>query len=69
MKIIIQRVSQASVTIEEKIVGQIGQGLLLLVGVGPDDGQEDLDYAVRKISQMRIFSDENGKMNHSVHPG
>lgn len=66
MKIIIQRVSQASVTIEEKIVGQIGQGLLLLVGVGPDDGQEDLDYAVRKISQMRIFSDENGKMNHSV---
>lgn len=66
MKIIIQRVSQASVTIEGAIYGQIEQGLLLLVGVGPDDRAEDMDYAVRKIVNMRIFSDENGKMNKSV---
>lgn len=66
MKIIIQRVSQAAVTIDEKKVGEIGQGLLLLVGVGPEDTQEDMDYAVRKIVNMRIFSDEAGKMNLSV---
>ncbi|MFC3927513.1 D-aminoacyl-tRNA deacylase [Streptococcus caprae] len=66
MKIIIQRVSEASVTIEEQVVGRIKQGLLLLVGVGPKDSQEDLDYAVRKITNMRIFSDEAGKMNLSV---
>ncbi|MGT2832265.1 D-aminoacyl-tRNA deacylase [Streptococcus halotolerans] len=66
MKIIIQRVSEASVTIDEKIVGQIGQGLVLLVGVGPEDNQEDLDYAVRKIVNMRIFSDADDKMNLSV---
>lgn len=66
MKIIIQRVSEAAVSIDNKVVGQIDQGLLLLVGVGPDDTQADLDYAVRKILNMRIFSDENGKMNLSV---
>lgn len=66
MKIVIQRVSKATVSIDEKITGAIQQGLLLLVGICPEDGQEDLDYAVRKISQMRIFSDENGKMNLSV---
>ncbi|HFI0270738.1 TPA: D-aminoacyl-tRNA deacylase [Streptococcus suis] len=66
MKIVLQRVSQASVTIEDMVHGQIKQGLLLLVGIGPEDGQEDLDYAVRKIVNMRIFSDEAGKMNKSV---
>ncbi|MDY3024813.1 D-aminoacyl-tRNA deacylase [Streptococcus hyovaginalis] len=66
MKIVIQRVSEASVTIDEKVVGQIGQGLLLLVGVGLEDTQEDLDYAVRKIVNMRIFSDADDKMNLSV---
>ncbi|HFU1090882.1 TPA: D-aminoacyl-tRNA deacylase [Streptococcus suis] len=66
MKVIIQRVTQASVTIEGTVHGQIDQGLLLLVGVGPDDSQEDLDYAVRKIVNMRIFSDEAGKMNKSI---
>ena len=66
MKIVIQRVSQASVTIDGKIAGAIQQGLLLLVGICPEDGQEDIDYAVRKISQMRIFSDDADKMNLSV---
>ena len=66
MKIVIQRVSQASVTIDGKIAGAIQQGLLLLVGICPEDGQEDIEYAVRKISQMRIFSDNADKMNLSV---
>lgn len=66
MKIVIQRVSQASVTIDGKIAGAIQQGLLLLVGICPEDGQEDIEYAVRKISQMRIFSDQEDKMNLSV---
>lgn len=66
MKIVIQRVREASVTIEQELYGQIQQGLLLLVGVGPDDSREDVDYAVRKIANMRIFSDEEGKMNRSV---
>ena len=66
MKIVIQRVSQASVTIDGKITGAIQQGLLLLVGICPEDGQEDIEYAVRKISQMRIFSDDADKMNLSV---
>lgn len=66
MKIIIQRVSEAAVTIDGEVTGAIRQGLLLLVGVAPEDTQEDIGYAVRKISQMRIFSDENDKMNLSV---
>lgn len=66
MKIIVQRVKQAQVSIEGQIYSQIKQGLLLLVGVGPEDQPEDLDYAVRKIVNMRIFSDAEGKMNLSV---
>ena len=66
MKIIIQRVKKAQVSIEGQIQGQIDQGLLLLVGVGPEDQEEDLDYAARKLVNMRIFSDAEGKMNLSV---
>ena len=56
MKIVIQRVQSASVVIEDCTVGAIKQGLLLLVGVGPEDTKEDLEYAVRSIVNMRIFS-------------
>lgn len=66
MKIVIQRVTEASVTINQNIVGSIGQGLLILVGVAPDDTKEDMDYAVRKIINMRIFSDADDKMNLSL---
>ncbi|MBF0787567.1 MULTISPECIES: D-aminoacyl-tRNA deacylase [unclassified Streptococcus] len=66
MKIVIQRVTEAAVSIQQQIHGHIQQGLVLLVGIGPDDCQEDVDYAVRKIAHMRIFSDEEGKMNRSV---
>ena len=52
MKIVMQRVKRAAVSIDEATVGAIDQGLLLLVGVGPDDQQEDLDYAVRKIVKI-----------------
>lgn len=66
MKLVIQRVKSASVFIDGRVYNAIQQGLLLLVGVGPEDQQEDLDYAVRKIVNMRIFSDDEGKMNLSV---
>ena len=66
MRIVLQRVLKASVAIENQTKAAIGPGLLLLVGVGPDDTQEDLDYAVRKIINMRIFSDAEGKMNLSI---
>ena len=66
MKIVVQRVKQAQVSIEGQVYSQIKQGLLLLVGVGPEDQLEDLDYAVRKLINMRIFSDAEGKMNLSV---
>lgn len=66
MKLVIQRVKSASVSIDGWVYNAIQQGLLLLVGVGPEDGQEDLDYTVRKIVNMRIFSDDEGKMNLSV---
>ena len=66
MKIVIQRVKRASVSIDSKLYNQIQQGLLLLVGVAPDDDQEDVAYAARKIANMRIFSDDEDKMNLSV---
>lgn len=66
MKIVIQRVKRAQVSIDQQLHNSIGQGLLLLVGVGLDDSQEDMDYAVRKIVNMRIFSDAEDKMNLSV---
>ncbi len=66
MKIIIQRVKKAQVSIEGQVQGKINQGHLLLVGVGPEDQEEDLDYSVRKLVNMRIFSDEECKINLSV---
>lgn len=66
MKIVIQRVSQASVKVNNEIVGEIKNGLLLLVGVTHNDTSFDVDYLVKKIINMRIFEDENGKMNISL---
>lgn len=66
MRVILQRVSSASVSIEGKINGAIDAGFLILLGVGKEDFQEDIDYLVKKISNLRVFSDENGKMNLSV---
>ena len=65
MKAVLQRVTQASVTIEGKVNGAIEQGLLILLGVTHDDTQEDIDWLIRKIMNMRIFSDTEGLMNLS----
>lgn len=66
MRILIQRVARASVAVGDRIVGSIGQGLLLLVGVTPSDGPEDIEWLVRKIVQLRVFDDDAGVMNRSV---
>ena len=66
MRVVLQRVSHASVTVEEKVIGKIQRGFLLLVGVTHDDAMEDREYLVRKIVQMRIFEDEEGKLNRSI---
>jgi D-tyrosyl-tRNA(Tyr) deacylase len=66
MKIVIQRVSEASVTIEQEIVAQINQGLLVLVGIEEEDTYEDCNWLVSKIVNLRIFADENEVMNLSV---
>jgi D-tyrosyl-tRNA(Tyr) deacylase len=66
MRVIIQRVSQASVTIDEKIVSAIQSGLLILIGVEPNDTQEDALWLAKKITNLRVFNDENGVMNKSL---
>ena len=66
MKIVVQRVSQASVKVNGEIVGEISQGLLLLVGIEENDEKEDAEWLTKKILDLRIFSDEEGKMNCSV---
>lgn len=66
MRVLIQRVAHASVTIEGERVAEIGKGLLVLVGVATTDTEEDVDYLVRKTSQLRIFDDANGVMNLDV---
>ena len=66
MKAIIQRCSQASVTIDENIHAQIGQGLVVLLGIGKMDDKNDVAYLIRKIVQMRIFQDDANKMNLSL---
>lgn len=63
MKLVIQRVKHAKVEVENEIVGKIGQGFLVLLGVGPEDTKETADYLVQKLIKLRVFEDENGKMN------
>ena len=63
MKFVIQRVSQASVTVDNKTVGKINKGFLVLIGVGQDDTKEEADRLIKKMIQLRIFEDENGKTN------
>lgn len=66
MKTVIQRVSESRVKVDGKTVGQIGKGLMILLGVGHDDTEEQADYLADKIAAMRIFEDENDKMNLSI---
>jgi D-tyrosyl-tRNA(Tyr) deacylase len=66
MRAVLQRVKEASVTVEGQVVGAIGPGLLVLLGVGKGDTQQDLEYMVDKIPKLRIFEDAAGKMNLSL---
>lgn len=66
MKVVIQRAKNANVTVNDQVVGQIDKGLVLLVGVTHEDTVEDVQYLVRKLVNLRIFEDEDGKMNLSL---
>lgn len=66
MRVVIQRVKEASVSVESRITGSIGTGLLILLGIEHDDNEEDCEWLCNKMVQLRIFDDENGVMNRSV---
>lgn len=66
MRIVIQRVSEASVRIDNELVGQIDAGMMILLGIEEDDDQSDADWLVQKALGLRIFSDDEGKMNRSI---
>ena len=66
MRAVVQRVTRASVTVDGKIIGEIGNGLVVLLGIARDDAEKDASYLVEKIAALRIFDDEKGMMNVSV---
>ena len=66
MKALVQRVSQASVTVDGEVVGKIGSGLVVLIGVAAEDTEKDVSYLVDRVAQLRIFSDDAGKFNISA---
>lgn len=66
MKLVVQRVSNASVEVDENVVGEIDKGLMVLVGFGENDTEKEADHLSKKLVKLRIFPDENGRMNRSV---
>jgi len=66
MKIVLQRVKKASVSIDGKVKSRIEKGLVLLLGISSEDSEKDIDWLVKKVSQLRVFNDKNDKMNLSV---
>lgn len=66
MRVVVQRCLEASVSTDGSIVGQIDQGLLVLLGIGPTDAEREVQWMCKKLSQLRIFEDEQGKMNKSL---
>ena len=66
MRVLLQRVSRASVSVKQKIISRISEGLLVFVAFSDDDNEEDLEWSIKKIINLRIFDDENKKMNYSL---
>ena len=66
MKVVIQRVSEAHVKVDSKIVGEINKGFMLLIGIDEADEKSDADWLIQKILNLRVFADENGKLNLSI---
>ena len=66
MKLVVQRVTRAGVEVDDEIVGKIDEGLMVLVGFGVNDTTKEADYLAKKLLKLRIFKDENGRMNRSV---
>ena len=66
MRVVLQRVKRGRVSVNEQVLAEIGPGLVILLGIGPQDGEEQARILARKIAQLRIFEDEDGKLNRSV---
>jgi len=66
MRAVVQRVTDADVSVDSKITGKIGKGIVALIGVGAEDQESDIDYIAKKLVNLRIFDDENGVMNRSI---
>ncbi len=66
MRVVVQRVKNAKVTVDNSITGEIGRGILIYLGITHGDTEKDIDWLINKIPNLRIFSDDSGKMNHSV---
>lgn len=66
MRVVVQKVTEAAVLVGGEIIGEIDKGFMLLVGIGKEDAQEDVCYIARKVANLRVFEDEEGKMNRSL---
>lgn len=66
MRLVVQRAERGSVTVDGRVTGQIGRGLVVLLGISVSDGTEDVAWAVEKVANLRIFEDDDGKMNRSL---
>ena len=66
MRVLLQRVSRAEVRVDGRITGKIGRGLVVFVGIGPNDGDSQIAWMIEKIKNLRVFDDESGKLNHSL---
>jgi D-tyrosyl-tRNA(Tyr) deacylase len=66
MRVVLQRVNRGCVTVEGRKVAEIGPGLVILLGIGPEDGDDQISYLINKIANLRIFEDDKGKINRSI---